>query len=152
MVSIAYQESAVEVLDILNHMDAEYVNKVPKKIIEFLQENSSKTYVSNLDHTKTIKDMELKPKTQAILGLLYMKYWANEEERISFENKLDENERKHRQEIEEKYNPDNLFKKEEIKVETKEEQKEEMQVKPVEKQTFIQKILSKIKKFLTIQI
>ena len=58
MVSVAYSEAAVEVLDILKHTRKEDVNKIPKKFIEFLENNKSKTYIANLDHTKTIKEME----------------------------------------------------------------------------------------------
>ena len=83
MISVAYSEAAVEVLDILKHTKEEDVNKIPKKFIEFLESNKSKTYISKLDHTKTIKEMDLKPKTHALLGLIYLKYWANEEEKVN---------------------------------------------------------------------
>ena len=92
MISKEYSEAAVEVLDILNHTDEKMVQKIPSKFIDFLKENSSKEYVSNLDHSKKIKDMELKPKTEAILGLIYLKYWADEEGKKKFEQKIKENE------------------------------------------------------------
>jgi len=92
MINKEYAEAAVEVLDILNHTDKEMVAKIPSKFIEFLKENSSKEYVSNLNHSKTIKEMELKPKTEAILGLIYLKYWADEDGKKRFEQKIKENE------------------------------------------------------------
>lgn len=92
MISKEYSEAAVEVLDILNHTDEKMVQKIPSKFIDFLKENSSKEYVSNLDHSKKIRDMELKPKTEAILGLIYLKYWADEEGKKKFEQKIKENE------------------------------------------------------------
>lgn len=88
MVSSGFKEAAVEVLDILEHTKKSDVEKIPESFINFLKENSSKTYVSKLDHSKAIKDMELKPKTEAILGLIYMKYWADETGKQSFENKI----------------------------------------------------------------
>lgn len=141
MVSVEYSEAAVEVLDILSHMEQEYIEKIPEKFINFLKENKSEKYVSNLDHSKIISEMNLKPKTEAILGLIYMKYWANEQERIEFKNKIEENERIFREQMKEKYNQENLFNKENNK-----DLREELNVKPVEKQTFIQKLINKIKK------
>ena len=69
MVSLAYSEAAVEVLDILNHTRKEDVSRIPKKFMEFLENNKSKTYISNLDHSKSIKEMNLKPKTEALLRI-----------------------------------------------------------------------------------
>jgi len=92
MVSKEYSEAAVEVLDILVHVDSENVKKIPTKFIEFLEGNKSKDYECNLDHSKKIKEMELKPKTEAILGFIYLKYWADEEGKKKFEKRMKENE------------------------------------------------------------
>lgn len=144
MVSVAYSEAAVEVLDILKHTRKEDVNKIPKKFIEFLENNKSKTYIANLDHIKTIKEMELKPKTQALLGLIYLKYWANEEEKLEFRKKARENEVNYQKELNEKYNPDNLFKNKE-KIIVSDDNKTNMTLQKVKKETFIQRIIQKIK-------
>lgn len=144
MVSVAYSEAAVEVLDILKHTRKEDVNKIPKKFIEFLENNKSKTYIANLDHTKAIKEMELKPKTQALLGLIYLKYWANEEEKLEFRKKARENEVNYQKELNEKYNPDNLFKNKE-KIIVSDDNKTNMTLQKVKKETFIQRVIQKIK-------
>lgn len=145
MVSVAYSEAVVEVLDILEHTKKEDVNKIPKKFIEFLENNKSKTYISNLDHTKTIKEMNLKPKTQALLGLIYLKYWANEEEKIEFRKKAQANESNYQKELNEKYNPNNLFKnKNAVNIE-KNETIQQTSLVEIKKETIMQKIISKIK-------
>ena len=110
MVSLEYSQAAVEVLDILEHTRKEDVNKIPKAFIEFLRKNSSKTYNSQLDYTKPISDLKLKPKTEALLGLLYMKYWAEGKDKEEFKKKLRDNEMKYQNNIRARYNPDNLFK------------------------------------------
>ena len=142
MVSVEYSEAAVEVLDVLRHTRESDVEKIPKKFIKFLEENSSKTYEPNLDHSKSIKEMGLKQKTQDILGVIYLKYWADEQGKIEFEAKIKENEKKYQQELKEKYNTDNLF-----KIKNKEDfvQVEEKQLQVVQKETFIQKIINRIK-------
>lgn len=145
MISVAYSEAAVEVLDILKHTKEEDVNKIPKKFIEFLESNKSKTYISKLDHTKTIKEMDLKPKTHALLGLIYLKYWANEEEKVNFKKRAKENEIKYQKELREKYNTDSLFKNQK-ETSINKNTKKPMSLKVVKDETFIQKIISKIRK------
>ena len=90
---INYREAIVEVLDILEHTNKFDVNKISPKFIEFLKKNRSQTYKSKLNYTKSIKDMNLNPKTQAILGLIYVKFWADKEEKEKFIYKINENER-----------------------------------------------------------
>jgi len=111
MVSIEYSQAAVEVLGILEHTKKEYVNKIPKAFIDFLKKNSSKTYNAQLDYTKPISALKLKPKTEALLGLIYMKYWAEGKEKEDFRKRIKDNENKYQENIRAQYNPDNLFKK-----------------------------------------
>ena len=88
--------------------------------------------------------MELKPKTQALLGLIYLKYWANEEEKLEFRKKARENEVNYQKELNEKYNPDNLFKNKE-KIIVSDDNKTNMTLQKVKKETFIQRVIQKIK-------
>lgn len=119
MVSVKYSEAAVEVLDILKYTKEEDVKKIPKKFMKFLEDNKSETYTPNLNHTKEIKDMGLKPETEAILGLIYMKYWANEDEKTKFQEKIRNNEIVYQEELKEKYNASKLFKQKEYAIEEK---------------------------------
>ena len=139
MVSVGYSEAAVEVLDILKYTREEDVKKIPKKFMEFLENNKSKSYIADLDYTKDIKDMNLKPETEALLGLIYMKYWANEEEKLKFEDKIKNNEIAYQEELRAKYNVDNLFKQKDF------ENKEQLPT-VIKQKSFLQKIIDKIKK------
>ena len=138
MLSVKYSEAAVEVLDILKHTREEDVKKIPKKFIEFWENNRSNTYISNLDHSKDIKDMNLRPETEAILGLIYMKYWANEEEKAKFEKKIKENERLYQEALREKYKVEKIF-------ENKKKNTQEHMLVEVEKKTFWQKVIETVK-------
>ncbi len=143
MISTAYSEAAAEVLEILENTDKEAVNKIPKKFMNFLKENSSKTYKPNFDKKKTIKELNLKPKTKALLGLIYLKCWANEEQKSEFKEKIQQNENKYQQELSQKYNSDNLFKSKSM---TKQEDTtKQTSLIEIKKETFIQKIINKIK-------
>lgn len=79
MLNTLYRNSFSEIIDILKHMKKEDVQKISPEFLEYLRKNASKTYIPNLDHSKTIKEMELSPRTKAILALIYKKYWSNME-------------------------------------------------------------------------
>ena len=136
---IDYSEAAVEVLEILEHTRKEDVDKISKKFLDFLKEHSSRTYKSNLDHTKTIQEMNLSSKTQALLGIIYIKYWADKQEKIKFLNECKEREDIYQEQLEEKYSVENLFAR-------KNENKNEITELPtvIEKENIIQRIIKKI--------
>lgn len=145
MVSAEYIEAATEVLAILDNTEIEEVNKIPKKFIKFLKDNCSKTYKPNLDYTKPMNELNLKSKTRALLGLIYIKYWANEDEKKKFNKKIRVNEEKYQEELRKKYSTDNLFKNKE-KIIKQEITQEETQILVVKNKTFIQKIVEKIQR------
>ena len=144
MVGVSFQEAAVEVLDILEHTNKKDVKKIPENFITFLKENSSKTYVSKLDHSKAIKDMELKPKTEAILGLIYMKYWADEKSKKAFENKIKANEEILSKEEKVAFES-NMFKE---KIKEKNAIKQQNFPKEYKKENWFSKIIDRVKNFL----
>ena len=110
MVDTRISEGISEVLVILKSIDTIYTEKLPQKFKDFLNNNQSSTYIPNIDLSKELKDMELKKETRNILELMYLNYWSTPEEKKEFMGILNENERKYQEEINEKYNPDNLFK------------------------------------------
>lgn len=139
-----YSKSATEVLDILKHTRKEDTEKIPREFIQFLEENRSEEYISNLDHTKQIKDMELTQETQDVLGFIYLKYWADQQSKESFRSKIREMEKAYQEEARKKYDPDNIFKKrEEI---TKGYKDINLPKQIIEEQTVIQKIIRFIKR------
>lgn len=106
------RESYTEVLTILNHMEMEYQEKIPKKLIDFFERNSAKDYKFDIDLAIPLKEQELKTKTLSLLAMLNLNYWCNsDEEKQELIKHYSENEKKYQEELREKYNPDNLFKK-----------------------------------------
>lgn len=114
MVSQEYSEAIAETLDILEHTQKSDVDKISEKFMEFLKENTSKTYKPQLDYTKNIKDMNLKNKTIGILSIINKKYWCNDEERKGFEEKLKQNEIRYQEVLNERYDTNKLFKDKEL--------------------------------------
>jgi len=147
MINQEYSIAISETLDILNHTKKEDVDKIPNKFLDFLKEHASKTYISTIDFTKSLKEMNLKPKTIGILSIINKKFWCNDEQRKSFETKLKQNETMYQNEIKEKYNPDNLFqKKNNIDCNNSENVTALVEIK---EKTLFQKIFDKIKKLFT---
>lgn len=143
MVKEQYKEAITEVIEILKYTRKEEVDKISPSFMEYLQSNVSSTYTSNLDHTCTIDKMQLKKETRMILAIIYRKFWCNQENKQNFDRILNENERKHQEEIREKYNPDDIFKNKKMK-DKEYTQNNNMQLMEC-KETIINKIMNKIK-------
>ena len=91
-------------------MDKTYIDRIPKKFIEFLNNNKSADYISNLDHSQKINEMNLKEKTKDILAIIYLNYWCDSQQKVDYSNLLKQNENNYQEELRKKYNPDNIFK------------------------------------------
>ena len=111
MVNVRLSEAITEILEILKNVDNDLIEKLPQKFKDFLQENKSETYNPEFDCMKDLKDLKLKEETKNLLGIMYMNSWSEPEERKEYVKLLNENQIKYNLEIEQKYNPDNLFKK-----------------------------------------
>ena len=150
MVSIEYSEAIVEVLEILQYSDDNIIEKIPKKLIEFWQKNKSTTYKPNLDHSKSINEMDLKKKTKSIISMIYLNYLCDGEEKNNIRLILKDNEEKYQQELMEKYNSDNIFKKHNQKQELAENVVATNMTMVEYKEPLFKKIINAIKRFFHI--
>ena len=116
MLDQKYSKAASEVLAILKNTPKKDVKKISPKFIEFLKENSCKTYMPYFDPTKEIRELDLMIETQTLLSIIYLNYWANDEQKVFFKKKMHENELKYQEEQRKKYDPNNIFKKEKNKI------------------------------------
>lgn len=120
MITNEFAEASAEINEILGYLPEEYVEKIPVKLREFFDKVRKQDYVSNIDPYKTLDEQDLKPKTKTLITVLYRNYWCNEEERAELDKILIENDKKYEEELREKYNPDNIFKKKDKDEEIKE--------------------------------
>ena len=110
-------EVATEVIEVLYNSDSSIICKIPYRIIEVLQEktqecNKKISFKENVE----LKDQDISEEGKAILSILYRDYICSEEEKIEV-NKIFENNQKQYDEIQrEKYNPDNIFQKQDNKI------------------------------------
>ena len=146
MVNQVYAEAISETLDILEHTKKEDVDKISPKFMEYLRNNASPNYISNLDHSKKISDMDLKQKTKVILAIIYRKFWCDDEQKIEFDKKIKNNELIYQEELREKYNPDNIFKNKNNSSEIVQDNiSNETAIVKYKEKNFIQKLFDKIK-------
>ena len=138
---IAYKQ----LITILNNMEPEYKEKIPKKLMKLFEENSAEDYEFHLDLTRPLQEQELNSKTLGILAMLNLNYWCEtEEEKQELIKHYTENERKYQEELRKKYNTDNIFQKNNR--ENEQEETTEEQVALVEhRESVIRKLINKIK-------
>lgn len=138
--SFAYSE----VCTILNMLEDEYKERVPKNVMDFFEEERDKEYNPIIDVNIPLEKQNLKRKTLVLLAILNLNYWCDSEEEkqeiLDSFAKNEELKRLKEKELTENYNINNLFN----KIENT-ENKTEVSLIEYKKQNFIQKIISKIK-------
>lgn len=90
--TVEFRKAITEVLDILSHMDRNYIDRIPSQFMNFLKRNRLYTYNPNFDHSKELKTMELNEDTKNILAIIYFKYLCDKNQRIEFMEKIKANE------------------------------------------------------------
>ena len=118
-----------EVYQIVNMMEKIYLDKIPKNVIDFLDEAR-----------------DLQRYTMVLLAILDLNYWCDSEEEkqelLDMFNRNTEIKIKQQKELEIKYNPDNLFKKKQTISEI--EENEELSMIEYKEPNIIKRILDKI--------
>ena len=106
-----YPKAYKEVIEILNYVPKESIDKIPKTMLEVFRTKMDKNWDFKVDINKSFEEQELLDETKAIFANIFRDYWATpyQKERIEAKERYDrENiEREKRK----KYDPDNIFKK-----------------------------------------
>lgn len=136
-----------EVEYILSKLEKSYQEKIPKEIWQFINENKDKTYVYNYDDNKKLIDNNIHIDTIAILTYINIQYLLNEEQKKLINNKLLNDNSIFENKMREKYNPDNLFKKQKNEVlnYANSDTTKETAIIEYKEKSFLQKIFDKIK-------
>ena len=108
-----YKEAFTEVNEIIKMMPDELVNKIPSKFREMLEDERDKEYNPNIQ--EPLEKCKLKNETIMILGLIYRDLLCSQDEKRRLQEKdareLQEVQKAIEDEIRQKYNPNDLFKK-----------------------------------------
>lgn len=143
-------EIYVDISVIISMMPKEMKSKISNSFINFIENNKSKNYVSNINPKVPLREQYIRKETKEMLGIIYRDYLCNDEERIN----LIHQEKRELEEIEtekrEKYNLDNIFKKNNINENDKgKSTKTEVSIAEY-KESIIKRIIIKIKKLFHI--
>ena len=132
-----------EVDIILEHMEEKYIKKIPNKLRNLFKEQKRKDYFPEIRADIPLREQKLLRKTIAILAMLNLNYWCEDEkEKQELIKIYAGNDKKREEELREKYNPENLFKKKEIA-----ENVENKELIVCKEENFLKKILKKIVNF-----
>ena len=151
MANIEYSEAIVEVLEILEYSDDNILEKIPKKLIKFWERNKSKTYKPNLDHNKSIIEMNLKDKTKSILSMIYLNYLCNDAEAKEISSIINHNEEIYQTELVKNYNSQYLEKEQNIANIINKNTKSTSIIIIENKESIFKKIVNRIKRFFNIK-
>lgn len=115
-----YPKAYKEVIEILKYVPEESVNKIPQEIIEMFNANMDNTYEFKVDISKNFEEQNLLDETKAILANIFRDYWATPYQKERIEAKEKQDRYKLEEEKRQAYNPDDIFKKRQNKVEEQE--------------------------------
>ena len=76
------KETYSEVCEFLGLLGAYYISKLPNKLVELFEENKSEEYVPHIKTNIPIKDQSLSEDTLAIIAVLNLQYWCEDENEI----------------------------------------------------------------------
>lgn len=110
-VSISEKIAFKEVNEIINIMGEEYKVKVPKQLLELLEKEEDKEYITKIKKDIPFEEQEISRTALILLNYINRNYWIDEDKKEQIKRVYRENEEKYQQILREKYNPNEIFKK-----------------------------------------
>ena len=155
MVNERYGIAMAETLHYLKGISQDDINKIPDNFITFLKNNASQNYECKFDYTRPLKELNLKNETRGLIAMICLNYWCEtEDQKNSFIEHLNKNEKKYQEELRKEYNIDDIFKKKEFipKVEKTTENIDKNRL-PVqaERENIFKRVFNRIMKILHIK-
>lgn len=145
-ISINTREAYAEVDNFIECLDLYDKNKIPESIRKYFNKEKSKNYNKIIDANQPIKNQNLKDETLAIIAMLNLKYWCDdEEEKKRLMTIYSENEKKYQNELKEKYDIEKIFEERNNK---KLENYQEKNLSKIKKESFWDKLKNTILKIL----
>lgn len=106
-----YTKAYTEVNCLLQYLPQSCLDKLPKKLMELICDQSDTQYNIYIDTNKSLLEQNFSDKAIALIAVLKYNYWSTDEEKQQLEKIFYENENAYQEELVEEYNPDNIFKK-----------------------------------------
>ena len=138
-------EIYVDISVIISMMPTEMKSKISNNFINFIENNKSNNYISNINPKIPLKEQDIRKETKEMMGIIYRDYLCNDKERINLLQQEKRELEKLETEKREIYNPDNIFNRNNLK-ENDNVNDIKNEVAMVEyKETFFRKFIKKIK-------
>lgn len=140
------RQAYAEICEVLQYMPKEYVQKIPEKMIKLFQTEKLENYEVNINKSNPLDNNYLSKETLVLIAVLNYQYWCpNKKVKGDLYQMYSSNNEKYQKEIEEKYNPDNMFVKKKQAIENMSEQQECKELTEYKEENFFRKVLRKIK-------
>ena len=150
-IDIQTKQAYSEIDEFLSLLDEKTRNEVPSKLREFFKKEKDNNYHKGINPNIPIKEQNLKNETLALIALLNLQYWCKDEnEKERLKQVYANNENQYQEELREKYNPDNIFKKNNNQKQVEDKIEEPKQLVEY-KENIIKKIFEKVLKFFHIR-
>ena len=141
--NIKTREIYSEVYSILNLLGDDYIKKLPSNLYQMIEEEKLNEYNPQYDLNLALEDQKIKREAISMIALFHLNYWCDSDnEKSELTSLFKANEDEYKAKLKEQYNLTNHLK----KIHKQEEEKivdEKLVV--VKKESFISKILKKIK-------
>ena len=135
------RQTYTEIDNFIELLDEYNKNKIPIKLRELFKIEKDKHYIKNINPNKPIDEQNLKEETLALIEMLNLQYWCEDEkEKARLKQVYLNNEKKYQEGLIEKYNSDDIFKKK------KENKLEETAITVVQEEKYYQKIFNIIRR------
>lgn len=145
MSNIEYANAYSEVLEILRYVSIDDYNKIPKRQIEFFENNSNKDYDFFYNPHKTLEEQNVSKRAKAIIAIIFRDYWATDIQRDRIIVKQNHDRMKLENEKQARYSSNHIF--ENRKIERTEVPAETLEMVEY-KETFINGVINRIKKYI----
>ena len=142
-----YAKAYTELYEILKNISEKDLNKIPKEVLNMLEEKRDKEYNFKLEENIEFENQKLLRETKILLAILYRDYWATKEEKEKITQKWKNDIIKNEEENKIKYNE--LFKNKKQPI-IDEENENNLPIEP-KKEKLFEKIICFIKKYLKLQ-
>ena len=130
-----YQLAFAETSEILKQLGKKHIDKIPKEVLNLIEEQKNKNINFKFDINKKIADQKIHNEKLEVLAYINYNYWLDSNEKNNFEKVLQKNFNEIEKDKRKKYNPDSIFK--------KTNNTQELQIQVV-KMSFWKKIIKRI--------
>jgi hypothetical protein len=137
-----------EVYSILNLLGSNYIKKIPTSLYNMIQTERLETYNPIYNSAIALEQQNIQRETLSMIALLHLKYWCDsDDEKKALTELFNKNYEKYQAELRKKYNPDNLFNKNDQIVKDKHMDQPNIQLVENKEKNIFNKIINNIINF-----